>query len=358
MKFGTFHLVECPEHLSWQEAYEQELEQMLWAEELGFDNVWITEHHFNRYGICADALLMAAHVAAKTSRIRIGTSVVIPPFHNPIRLAEQVAMVDSLSGGRLDLGIGRGYQPEEYRMFNISMDESRERLHENIEILVKALTEPRFSYEGKYNYIEDETVLPRPVQQPKPQMFAASATPETAVLMVKHDMVPLFGGGLIQGTDDIRGRIGVWRDLAEAGGYTPEKIDLIASQIPVLTRVHVGDSTDEVWQKVRGPLQWFLERFVPLGLQSQLKSPEFEQYKKNVDQAYSQPIDAFKDLDVYGDPDRVISKIEQLESAGVGHVICWMTFGGLDHTFVKNSMKRLAEEVMPHFRAKEMAAVK
>src|SRR5262249_47557182 len=125
MKFGTFHIFNRREWQTDKQVYDEQLEQMEVADALGYDSVWLTEHHFTEYGILPDPMILAADIARRTKRVRIGMAVSVLPFHNPVRLAEQAAMVDLLSNGRLDLGVGRGYQPQEFARFGITMDEAR-----------------------------------------------------------------------------------------------------------------------------------------------------------------------------------------------------------------------------------------
>src|SRR5207249_11442978 len=148
MKFGTFHLFQKPPGWGDEDVFRAELEQIEKAEELGFDAVWLAAHHFQWYGIATDLMVIAGWVAARTQRVRIGTAIVVLPFHNPVRLAEQAATIDIMSGGRLDFGVGRGYQAAEYAGFGISMDESRARFNERPADVVHAWTEESFSSDG------------------------------------------------------------------------------------------------------------------------------------------------------------------------------------------------------------------
>ena len=117
MQIGLFHSIQWPEGSNQRDRYDQALTQACRADEAGFDSVWLTEHHFSRHGIVSDSLMVLAHLAARTSHVRLGTAVSVLPLHHPVRFAEAVATVDQLSRGRLDLGIGRGYQPGEFRGF-------------------------------------------------------------------------------------------------------------------------------------------------------------------------------------------------------------------------------------------------
>ena len=133
------------------------LEEAGWAEELGFDAIWLAEHHFSPYGTISSLPVAAAAIAAVTERIRIGTACMVPAFHNPIHLAEQIAMVDVLSDGRFEAGFGRGYQAHEFRGFGVPMGESTARFREAIAIIEGLLTNERFSYDGQFTTIPRTT---------------------------------------------------------------------------------------------------------------------------------------------------------------------------------------------------------
>jgi alkanesulfonate monooxygenase SsuD/methylene tetrahydromethanopterin reductase-like flavin-dependent oxidoreductase (luciferase family) len=135
MRFGVFILGDKPNHLSHKEVFANVLEEARWAEGLGYDEIWLAEHHFSPYGTLADLPLVAAAIAAQTERVRIGTACMVAPFHDPIHLAERIAMVDNLSGGRFDAGFGRGYQAHEFKGFGIPMDEATARYQECVEIV-------------------------------------------------------------------------------------------------------------------------------------------------------------------------------------------------------------------------------
>jgi alkanesulfonate monooxygenase SsuD/methylene tetrahydromethanopterin reductase-like flavin-dependent oxidoreductase (luciferase family) len=147
VKFGQFFLLEQFTGRTESEVYRDSLEQIQVADELGYHTAWLAEHRFSPYGIMPDTLLFGAAVAATTTRIRIGTAVVVLPFHHPILIAEQTAMLDVLSNGRFDFGVGRGYQAQEFRSFNIDMDESRERFEETLNIIQGLWATDNFSYQ-------------------------------------------------------------------------------------------------------------------------------------------------------------------------------------------------------------------
>src|SRR5215468_2687500 len=149
MRFGTFFFFQAPPGHRHHDIIRRELEQIEWTEELGFDEAWLTEHHFIDYGLSVDPAALAAAAASRTQRIRIGLAAAILPFHEPLRLAEQMALVDIISRGRLDMGVGRGNRPAEFCGFRVLQHENRERFEEALEILTRARTRETLSLEGQ-----------------------------------------------------------------------------------------------------------------------------------------------------------------------------------------------------------------
>lgn len=162
------------------QAYREAVEQVRFAEDLGFDCMWFTEHHFGTHGINSAVLAFAAYVAGITKRIRVGTAVVVTPLYHPVRLAEEIAAVDVLSGGRLELGLGSGYRLDEFRGVNIAPEEGRPRFFEILDILLKAWQGEPFSYDGKFYKVPPGiTVRPVPLQHPHPPIWMPGVSPKT-----------------------------------------------------------------------------------------------------------------------------------------------------------------------------------
>ncbi|HJU12559.1 MAG TPA: LLM class flavin-dependent oxidoreductase, partial [Candidatus Binataceae bacterium] len=151
--------------------YAEMLRQAEFVEQAGFDSIWLTEHHFTDDGYLGSVMPMLAAIASRTRRVTVGSYVLLAPFYHPLRLAEDSATIDVLSNGRLRLGIGLGYREEEFHGFGIARAERLGRTLETIEILKRAWTGERFSYEGKYYKFNDVRVLPRPVSQPHPELL-------------------------------------------------------------------------------------------------------------------------------------------------------------------------------------------
>src|SRR6266853_653857 len=143
MRFGTYYFLQAPSDQSSAEISREEVDQMVLAEDLGFDSVWLTEHHYADYGLSSAPSVLLATVAARPRRIRLGMAVYVIPFHNPLRLAEETASIDILSGGRLIVGLGRGNRPLEFFGHGVAREESRTRMEEAVDILLQAWTQDR-----------------------------------------------------------------------------------------------------------------------------------------------------------------------------------------------------------------------
>src|SRR5580698_2437527 len=161
-----------------ESVYASAIERFEIMDESGYDAVWLAEHHFSSFSVCPSVHMMGTMAAARTKRLRIGMAVSLAPFYNPLRLAEEVALLDVLSGGRVNWGAGRGFERSEFAAFGIPGEESASRFHETVDIVLKAWTNQRLSYQGKYYQYDNVEVLPKPFQTPHPPVWmAASSTP-------------------------------------------------------------------------------------------------------------------------------------------------------------------------------------
>lgn len=159
-------------------ALAESMQTIVHAEQLGFDEAWVTEHHFNRFSVSASIFALLAHAAARTRRIKLGTAAVLLPMHDPIRVAEDAATVDALSGGRLLLGVARGGPfADQFKHFGVSPDDSRERMFEALALVQRLLAEEHVSFAGRWYRVEDASIYPRPVQAPIP-IWLASVSPD------------------------------------------------------------------------------------------------------------------------------------------------------------------------------------
>src|SRR5215813_12031876 len=194
MDFGTFLLMQSPSARTSQEIYSRGIEVAQAAEALGFRNVWLAEHHFSTYGYLSRPAQLATYIAAKTTRLRVGTAVIVVPLHHPLVVAEEIATVDLLSDGRLDVGLGRGYQRYEFERLGQDLGESRQRWEEAVDVILLALSGKAFSYDGTYYRIPETTVFPQPAQRPHPPVWVTAQSPESIETTVRRGFHLLSGG--------------------------------------------------------------------------------------------------------------------------------------------------------------------
>ena len=254
MKFGLFVLPSWANEGKGDQSriLGEMVEQVQYAEELGFDSVWLAEHHFCRYGIVPNALSMAMYVAARTEKIRIGTGVSVLTFHNPIFMAEEAALVDALSNGRLDFGVGRGQVVYEYNNFKVDYDSRTVRFQEIVDIILGLWSTPGFTYHGEYYQVDDLTVTPSPVQVPHPPMYlAVSRTPASVDVAVSRDL-PILTSPTTPDVDNL-GIVNLYYERCAAAGKTP-----LVEQMPYFRTVYTAEDEKHAIEDPRDALTWVL----------------------------------------------------------------------------------------------------
>jgi alkanesulfonate monooxygenase SsuD/methylene tetrahydromethanopterin reductase-like flavin-dependent oxidoreductase (luciferase family) len=264
----------------------------------GYDCVWLAEHHFNTYSVCPSVTLMGTHIAARTKHLRIGTAVTLAGFYHPLRLAEELALVDIFSGGRLNWGAGRGFDATEFRAFDVKPDDSRARLYECVEIVLKAWQGKRFSHAGKFWQIDDVEVLPQPAQRPQPPVWMAASSPEA----VKS--AATLGYSILQDPHSTHAEIGAKRDLYRRtlaeNGFSAE-----GRELPVARLLAIGATRAAAIATAREGAQWTIDSYNthrPDG-----KDP-IETYMENTI--------------IYGTPEQVADKLIELrETIGLDYLI-------------------------------------
>lgn len=176
MKVGVLQFFSWPGRRGeLKDIYDRALDRVKIMDHSGYDCIWIAEHHFSTYSVCPSIHLMGMHFAAHTSNLRIGTGVSLAAFYDPVRLAEEVALLDVLSGGRVNWGAGSGFDAAEFKTFGVDRAERHPRFRENVDIVLNAWQSEKLNYKGQYHQYEDVEVLPKPLQDPMPVWMAASS---------------------------------------------------------------------------------------------------------------------------------------------------------------------------------------
>ena len=340
MNFGTFLLMQSPSARSSEEIYSRALDVAQAAESLGFHNVWLAEHHFSTYGYLSRPAQLASFIAAKTRRIRVGTAVIVVPLHHPLVVAEEIATLDLVSGGRLDVGLGRGYQHYEFERFGLELETGRARWEESIDIILKAFGGTPFTYDGKLFKIPETTVFPQPLQKPRPPIWITAQSPDSVEGAVRRGFNVLTGGFGVPLERMAEFRRLFDRVVAEVKPAEPLKVG-------VQRAVYVTDSTADA-RAAAEEARWNMR--VTLSLRN---------HYERVEEGRAIPIPAPTEPDiddlldrflVIGTPDTVIRQITRIrEAVGITHFNCSFWFGDLEHARVLRSMELFAREVMPAF---------
>jgi alkanesulfonate monooxygenase SsuD/methylene tetrahydromethanopterin reductase-like flavin-dependent oxidoreductase (luciferase family) len=339
MKFGVMFDFRNP--AQWRRPnpalYRAHLDEIARLDELGYDNIWLTEHHFVEDGYNPSVLPIAAAIAVRTSRIRIGTFVLLLPFHDPVRVAEDAIAVDVLSNGRFDLGVGQGYRAEEFAALNIPRAERSSRLNEGIDLIHRLFTQREVSFAGKYHRTTAITLYPRPVQPGGPPIWIGCRTPkatERAARMGFHLLATLGPDPAIP-----------YRAALERFGRSAP-----AFKIAQLRVVHVAANADQAWNETAAHLhymmthygQWLAEANDAEGDKTvwQISSPT---------QLRDSPI---AEGLMIGTPDQVARKLARFHAEySCTHFIMASQLPGMASEAVTRSFELFAREVMPSFHA-------
>jgi alkanesulfonate monooxygenase SsuD/methylene tetrahydromethanopterin reductase-like flavin-dependent oxidoreductase (luciferase family) len=333
------------------ETYQDELSLADMAEGLNFDSVWTLDHHFTGYVMSPDPCALLMYVAGRTKRIQLGTAVIVLPWHDPVEVAEKIALLDLVSGGRTIFGFGRGAASIEYAGFRIPMEEARERFVESALIIRKGLTQESFSFDGKYYKVPEIQIRPRPISHPEKRFYASTISPESAEIMAKMG----FGVLIVaqRSWEDTAADYRRYCDAAQASGHVPRPpIGLFnvlvaddAHEAEELGAVHLGamfDSIDRHYKFSDGHL-------------SGVKGYEFyaklaKTYTKlSVDeQAKVKAVEFYRSLHAAGTPAQVLEKFRYIHhTVPLEHAIGTFAFGGLPYPKLERSFRLFAEKVLP-----------
>jgi natural product biosynthesis luciferase-like monooxygenase protein len=351
MKFGVLHFFEhAAGGKSERQIVREQLESMREAEQMGFDSIWAPEHHFTEHGFCASPMVTLAAMASVTSRIRLGSGVVVLPFNDPVRVAEEGAMIDLISDGRLDLGVGRGFQPIEYRGFAADQTKSREIFDEALQVIVQAWTSGEAGFKGAHFDIPTHTVRPMPLQKPHPPIWVAAISDDTFALAGKAGFNLLCS--LVYGfkSDYTARLLSTYRDNLRTHGHNPDE-----REVGALCMVYCADSIHQARQDFGGPVLWYFRTMANYisGGAGQKPMPGYENYGHIRYAARTVQWDELLESGalVCGNPESCIRQIEELQRKyGFTQLLCWTRLSGLDNRKALRSMELMQRHVLPYFK--------
>lgn len=347
MRFSTFHLFHRFDGQSFKEVYDHHLALIDLAEELGFDGVRLAEHHFRDYGVAPNLFTLLAHAAARTSRLRLGTGIVVLPLHNPVHVAEEAALLDVLSGGRLDLGVGRGYQSAEFQGFGVDLAEARDRFNESLDVILGLFTHDTLRHDGKYHRTGEISLVPRPLQHPHPPLHVAAVSPETVTMYAERGLPILADPAatfrkVVQAAE-------TWRAIA--GPVTAPGGLIVSRSVYVAPTLDQAREDQARFEAAFDRTRIFNQRSAPIDPRTGQAAQGFEYYQNRYLKGGSVSNDfRWEQLEVIGDPARVIEQIAVLREAGYAELLC--DFGStrpMPFEETARLMRFFAAEVIPAF---------
>ena len=329
MKIGVLQFFSWPERrVDLASVYARALQRIEIMDRSGYDAVWLAEHHFSSFSVCPSVHMMGVLAAARTTRLRIGTGVSLAPFYHPLRLAEEVALLDVLSGGRVNWGAGRGFARVEFENFGVPPQESTSRFHETVEIVLRAWTEERLSFVGSHYRFEGVEVLPKPMQRPHPPVWMAAGSDAAidwaagrgfSILMGPHDAHREIGQKRLAYAERLAAA-GCWRHNSRAplrsrmtlkAWGTPRG----ANAIPLARLVALADTADKAAEVARRGAQWIVDSYFgaqhrPVGVP--------DPAARGVD-----PVERYLDeVILHGTPETVLQQIIRLrEEIGLDYLL-------------------------------------
>ena len=327
MKLAVLQFFSWPERrVALASVYARALERIEIMDKSGYDAVWLAEHHFSSFSVCPSVHMMGLLAAARTTRLRIGTGVSLAPFYHPLRLAEEVALLDVLSGGRVNWGAGRGFARVEFENFGVPPEESTSRFRETVEVVLRAWTEEKLSFEGAHFHFDGVEVLPKPLQEPHPPVWMA-ATSDSAI-----EWAAGRGFSILMDPhashQDIGKKRRFYAERVNAAGFSLARRDL-----PVARLVALADTTRKAAEVARRGAQWIVDSYFgashrPVGV-ADPATPGIDPVQRYLDEVI-----------LHGTPEAVLDQILHLrQEIGLDYLLC----APLSH----QTFMLLTEEILP-----------
>jgi len=342
VKFGVLQFFSWPgRRVALPTVYARAFERMKIMDETGYDAVWLAEHHFSTYSVCPSVHLMGTHIAAHTKRLRIGTAVSLAGFYHPLRLAEEVALLDVISGGRVNWGAGRGFDPTEHKVFGVEPKDSYAKFRESVEIVLQAWRDEKVNHKGEFWQFEDVEVLPKPQQDPMPVWIAASSHDALAwaaegghsIMMDPHATHP-----------EIAAKRDYYKSELESHGFS-----IGGRDIPMARTVALGDTQQEAEEIGRRGAEFMFGSYLrkkenvrgaAAGAQKTAAGPDVITAAV---EGHADPVARYvNEVAICGTPEKVIDDIQRLRET---NAMDYLMIAPLSHS----SFMKFTEKVVPAF---------
>jgi len=348
MRFSLFYLpvFHEPVHRDSRTLFQQILEESALADELGLDKVWCAEHRLHPYGgdIPHPCLLLAA-IAQRTQRIRLATGGVALPLHRSLELAEQLAMVDAISGGRLEIGVVRAFLPFEFDAYNVDMGESRSRFEESVEVIQGLFANDRFSFDGQFCQLEDVALRPRPVQR-HPRLTLGAVMSRESFEFAGRNGLNLMVVPYVAPSEYTKANIEIYRDSLAGAGHDPAQFNVMAHCF------YYGDTDPGVAKEVpRVAMQNYLTAFrdALTGESFSKDYPGYEGLVRQIESLMDYEL-MYGERTLYAHPDKFHRKVEELAAIGVTELALSVNMPGIPHAKTMKSLEFLGAELMPNYQ--------
>ena len=321
-------------------VYERAFQRMEIMDKTGYDAVWLAEHHFSTYSVCPSVHLMGTHIAARTENLRVGTAVSLASFYHPLRLAEEVALLDNISGGRVNWGAGRGFDATEHKIFGVEPKESYPRFREAVDIVLKAWGDDKLNHQGEFWQFEDVEVLPKPLQDPIPVWLAATSLEALewtaqrghSIMMDPHATHP-----------EIAKKRTFYKEALEGAGYS-----MAGRDIPMARTLAMGATQKEAEDVGRAGAEFMFGSYLrkkenirstAAGAQKTVQVEALDQSLRDNDDPVARYIN---EIAICGTPEKVIADIEEMQET---LPLEYLMIAPLSHA----SFVMFTEKVLPHF---------
>ena len=358
-KWGVFSLSQFPDQDKRVECFDNDLRFFELAESLGYDKAWIAEHLFSTYGVVTSTQVYAAAIAQRTKKLRLGMAVVVIPFNHPLRTASDFALIDVLSHGRLDFGVGRAYQPHEFVGLGVPMDKSRAMFNEGLDIVIDAWTKQKVTHKGDFWTIpEPVEVLPKPVQQPHPPIYQATISPESFAQAAERGFNLQLASPFTYRTyrerwmDELERQCTEFDEMCRTKGRDPKSVEKM-----ILLPFFVDEDGARAREIYRKHVEWFYAKVTANQLAGAPQSGVVKGYELTMEEGKRTRELGFLGFDKlyeYGaaiadDPATCVEKLREMKRRfGITEFALWFNIGGIAPEHVERAMRLTAEKVMPH----------
>jgi alkanesulfonate monooxygenase SsuD/methylene tetrahydromethanopterin reductase-like flavin-dependent oxidoreductase (luciferase family) len=347
MKFGVHYQMPCRPEQSAVQRYRDTIEQAVHAEALGFESVWPVEQHFNpELSISPAPLLLLSAIAERTEHLRLGIAIILLSLAHPVRVAEEISTLDVISNGRVEFGVGRGSIPTHFSGFGLQQSESRERMVEGLELILRAWESERFSFHGQFYHVDNIALVPRPVQQPYPPVRIAANSADTFAWAGKHGY-PIFVASQVNPFRKIKELLPIYRQARQQAGH----VDASANDVTLLGPVYVAEDPAQLRRELEPSIQRFLQSIATIyAAAGPMPEGRIKEVLARVQQMTYEKV--CEVMAIFETPEQCVERLKQYQQDfNMGRMICWFNPGGMvAHEHVMRSMELFAKKVMPHFR--------